>query len=129
MTRRGRSRFAGGRNGPPTTAPKKKMKNTMTLNEITDALRADGNAGWSNAGARALAEYLVQLEDETGEEFEFDRVAFRCDWTEYESALEAAGDYFRPGEGDNVTEAEALAYLRDRTAVITFDGGIIIGNY
>lgn len=108
------------------------MQQTLTTNEAADLLFADKSAGWSYAGARALAEYLEQYEEETGEEMEFDRVAIRCDFSEYETALAAASEYdFEPDEeqGEEEWEAAALEWLRDRTQVIEFDGGIIIQRF
>ena len=108
------------------------MKKTLTTNEVADLLRADEYANWSYAGAYALAEYLEELEESTGEEMEFDRVAIRCDFSEYPSAAEAAADYsFDPPEDADEDEAEkaALEYLHDNTQVIEFDGGIIIQQF
>jgi hypothetical protein len=108
------------------------MKQTMTTSQIADALRADDNAAWSYAGARALAEYLEQYEEDTGEDMEFDRVAIRCDFSEYATATEAAGNYgFEPDEDADEDEAEtaALKFLNDRTMVIEFSGGIIIQDF
>jgi hypothetical protein len=108
------------------------MKQTMTTSQIADALRADDNADWSYAGARALAEYLEQYEEDTGEDMEFDRVAIRCEFSEYANATEAAGNYdFEPDEDADEDEAEAAAlkFLNDRTMVIEFSGGIIIQDY
>jgi hypothetical protein len=104
----------------------------MTTSQIADALRADDNAAWSYAGARALAEYLEQYEEDTGEDMEFDRVAIRCDFSEYATATEAAGNYgFEPDEDADEDEAEtaALKFLNDRTMVIEFSGGIIIQDF
>ena len=61
------------------------MKTTLTTNQIADALKADNNANWSWNGSNALAEYLENYEEETGEEMELDIVAFRCTYSEYES--------------------------------------------
>lgn len=108
------------------------MKMTLSINHAADLLRQDENANWSYAGARALAEYLEELEESTGEELEFDRVAIRCEFTEYATAKDAAENYsFEPEEGlsEEELEAEALEYLRDNTQVIEFDGGIIIQNF
>ena len=98
------------------------MKQTISTREAANILFNDEYGGWSYQGALAMAEYLEQYEEDTGEELEFDPVAIRCDFGEYESALEAAQDYT-----DSIgTEKEALEYLEDRTSVICFDGGIII---
>ena len=86
-----------GRIGPANSGRKRKtnhMKQTMTTYDIADELRRDENANWSPAGALALAEYLEELEADTGEEMEFDRVAIRCDFSEYKSLREWAEEYF-----------------------------------
>ena len=108
------------------------MKQTMNTSQIADALRADDNAAWSYAGARALAEYLEQYEEDSGSEMELDRVAIRCEFSEYANATEAAGNYdWQPDEGadEDETEAAALKYLNDRTMVIEFGGGIVIQDF
>jgi len=60
------------------------MKTTLSTYEIVNILRQD----FTYEAAKALAEYYEELERDTGEEMEMDRVAIRCDWTEYESAEE-----------------------------------------
>ena len=108
------------------------MKITLTVSNIIDALWNDKNAGWSYAGAVALAEYLDNLDEKTGEKTELDVVAIRCEFSEYNSAAEAyeqqTGD---EPEGDDEEEQEknALAYLQDNTTVIDFEGGIICQDY
>jgi hypothetical protein len=108
------------------------MKQTLTTEQAADLLVADKDGGWSYAGARALVEYLENLEDDTGEEIEFDRVALRCDFSEYESALEAAKECgWKPDEDADSedTEKAALEWLNDRTTVISFNGGVIVQQF
>ena len=114
------------------------MKETLSTNQVADALRADQYAGWSYEGARALAEYLEEYEEGTGEEMEFDRVALRCDFSEYGSASEAAGEYGwtpEPSEEEDEDtrseedEASALKFLQDKTTVIEFGGGVIVQSF
>lgn len=108
------------------------MKTTLSTSEAADLLWNDKNAGWSYAGACALVEHLEAVEDDTGEEMEFDRVALRCDFSEYESAREAAEEYgWEPDEDADSEDAEeaALKWLTDRTMVITFNGGVIIQQF
>lgn len=115
------------------------MKQTLTTSEAADLLRSDANAGWSYAGARALVEFLEAEEQSLGEEMEFDRVAIRCEFSEFPSALAAASEYdFEPDEGDELEtpeereeriEAEALQFLQDSTDCIEFGGGIIIRQF
>ena len=105
------------------------MKMTMGTTEAADRLLADDNAAWSYEGARALVEYLEEIEKDTGEEIEFDRVALRCEFSEYDSAKAAAAQYdYTPDEEDDEDEQEAaaLGWLNDRTQVIAFNWGVII---
>ena len=107
------------------------MKKTLSTSEAVDLLATDDNAGWSYAGARALVKFLENFEDDTGEEIEFDRVALRCDFSEYPNAREAAEEYgWEPEDADSDDAEEAAAgWLGDRTTVITFDGGVIVRQF
>jgi len=107
------------------------MKNTMTTNEVARELLNDDNADWSYNGAVALAEYLESFEEDTGQEIEFDRVAIRCDFSEYETALECVRNYDFEADPDDEDDQEeaALDYLREHTSVIEFEGGIIIQDW
>lgn len=107
------------------------MKETLSTSQVADRLRADENAGWTYHGAKALAEYLEQIEEDTGEEMELDVVAIRCDFAEYASAQEAASEYdWEPDDDDeDEREEKALDYLRDKTQVIEFDKGVIIQQF
>ena len=114
------------------------MKTTLTTSEAANILFKDSNANWSYAGARALAEYLEEYEESTGEELEFDYVAIRCDFSEWDSLQEWAGDYFSGDwreevgaedcEDDN-TDARIREYIQDHGQLIEFDGGIIVSSF
>ena len=101
------------------------MKTILSTNEVINELRRDEYAGWSYEGAKAIAQYLKEYEESTGEELQFDPVAIRCEFTEYENAIEAAAQY----TSEFTTEAAALEYLEDHTNVITYDGGVIIQDF
>jgi len=113
------------------------MKKTLSTSQAANLLKSDTNACWSCDGAYALAEHLEQLEEDCGTEIEFDVVAIRCDYSEHESALEAADECgFEPNpnlreepQSEEDKKADALSWLQDRTQVIEFDGGIIIANF
>ena len=108
------------------------MKITLTTYQIAGYLMQDTNAKWSRSGAYALADYLQELENDTKEEMDLDVVAIRCDYSEFPSSVEAAGEYGwapEPDEYDDANEAAALSWLHDRTSVITFDGGVIIATF
>jgi len=59
------------------------IKNTLSVCQLADLLRADDNAGWSYCGAGVLAQYLEDLSEDIGEDIEADIVGIRCDFSEY----------------------------------------------
>ena len=121
------------------------MKRTINKWEFRDAFRDMGRGGqFSYYGLDALFEHLEGYEKDTGEEIELDVIALCCDYSEYGTALEAAREYGndwspvlfdddgeeRPAnEVKEELEAYCLDWLNDRTAVITYDGGIIIQGF
>ena len=68
------------------------MKDTITIWQFRDAMVND-RFGFSYEGATALFDYLTEYEGDTGEELDFDPIAFSCEWTEYENLEEALNDY------------------------------------
>ena len=83
---------------------------------------------------RALYDYLIELEEGTGEEWELDVIGLCCDYSEHDSALEAAKEYGFEPDADNDYEQEVAAteWLNERTQVISFadgDGGVIIAGF
>lgn len=118
---------------------------TLSTDDIAEALRSDENANWSRMGAYALAEYLEEMEEDTGEEMELDVVALRCDFSEYESLEKWAEGYFlngiqddalnlRDGDGDITAGTEEIEsairdYIQDNGQLIQFDGGIIVSSF
>jgi hypothetical protein len=80
---------------------------------------------FSHGALCALWTYFEEFESDCGEEIELDVIAICCEWTEYDSALEAAADYSFVGNG----QSQALRWLEDRTTVIKFDGGILVAAF
>jgi len=108
------------------------MIETLTTYEIADRLATDPNSSFTRAGALALAKHLEEMEEESGTTMEFDRVAIRCDYTQYESALDAAEAFgFEPDEDDDDDDKEkaALKWLEDETTVLEFEGGVVIRDF
>jgi hypothetical protein len=113
------------------------MKTTLSTSQAVRLLLSDTNANWSPAGARALIEYLEDFESSQDVELELDIVALRCDYSEYDSALQAALDQgFEPNptlgeeaQSEEDKELDALDWLTDHTTVIKFPCGIIIANF
>jgi hypothetical protein len=123
------------------------MKTTLNTSDIARALKSDADAAWTWDGARALAEYLEQLEEDTGEEMELHVCAIRCDFSEYESLEEWAADYFRNqadavvnlgltlgmdgsiDEDEDEIDSNIRSFIRDNGTLIEFDGGIIVSCF
>ena len=82
------------------------MKETITKYQFSDEMLKHG---FSYEGAIALFEYFEAYEEDTGEQMEFDPVAIRCDFDEYEN-LKAIQE--------NYQDIESIEDLRDHTTVI-----------
>lgn len=118
------------------------MKETINKYEIADRLSQDRNSSFTYSGAMALAEYLEDLEEDLGEELEFCKVAIRCDFSQYESLIDWATDYFSQWRSDlsidedleedeNLEEIEEIIreYIQDHGTLIEFDDGIIVSSF
>jgi len=117
------------------------MKQNVSEYAFRDAfLSSSRKDNFSYNGLTALYDYLIELEDDCDNEIEFDMIAICCEFSEYETAVEAASNYFEFegmhfDEDGNETETadevedKALEFLQDNTQVIVFDGGIIIQDY
>ena len=115
------------------------MKMTLNTYEIADELLKDTCARWSRAGSLALAEYLEEYEESTGEELELDVCAIRCDFSEWDSLQEWAHNYFGEnyiekleinieGSCDEMRE-KIREYIQDHGQLIEFDGGVIVSSF
>ncbi len=87
------------------------MKQTITEGQFIDAIVGDEYNSMSYEGAEALFGYLQELEESCGEELEFDKVAIRCDFKEYEN-MDAVLHYYDC----------TLTELEDNTTVIQVTG-------
>ena len=102
----------------------------MTTYECAKALTHDEYANWTRSGAFALVEYLEQMEEDCGTSIEFDPVALRCEFSEYESFNEFAKEFW----SDDchlywATDDVIRNFIQDRTTLIEFDGGLIIQDF
>ena len=82
------------------------MKDTITEHTFTDEMIKHG---FSYEGTKALFDYLTMLEEDCAQEFEFDPIAFRCDFNEYENFEKLKNDY----------DVESIEELEGKTSVIT----------
>tara|TARA_R110000751_G_scaffold5052_3_gene23819 strand:- start:8646 stop:8933 length:288 start_codon:yes stop_codon:yes gene_type:complete len=93
------------------------MIRTLTEWEFVDRMLKES---FSYEGSAALFNYLEELEDDCGEQQEFDPVSLRCAWAEYRTVAECCADY-----GDDINN---LWDLQQNTQVLEFLGGIIINT-
>ena len=111
------------------------MKLTLTTHEVAHRIHADEYAGFSHAGALALAKHLEEMETDLGEEMELDTVAIRCGYAEYDSLVDFAEMYF--GNASNVieilgseSEEAAREFIYGQSAtLLEFSGGVIASNF
>ena len=116
----------------------------MTQYDIAEELMNDINANWSRAGAFALADYYEQLEEDLGETIEFDAVAIRCDFSEYESLQDWAHDYYAEPlayaiksagidldgeESEEEIDDLIRSHIQDHGQLIEFNGGVIVSQF
>jgi hypothetical protein len=98
------------------------MKDTIQEHQFVDALARDENSSFSYEGAKALFEHLTHLEDDIGKELEFDPIAFRCEYSEYDCFKDIQEDY---------NDLETIEDLENKTSVIKIPNTerIIIQSY
>ena len=102
------------------------MKQTVTSYQFVDSFRATGRESrFSRAALFALFDYLESYEEDCGVELELDPVGICCEWAEHDSAILAAKEYGQTFDD----ESEALEWLREKTQVVEFEGGIVIQQF
>lgn len=97
----------------------------------------DRKENFSIEGRRALFEYLEQLEDDCGEEIEFDCVALCCEYSEYadiQEFIKAFDNSLTTKREDYDDEEEyheaVKEEIQDNTTLIDIDGeSFIIQDY
>ena len=111
------------------------MKITLTESEFLNRFKAIRPENFSREALVALFEHFTDLESVSEQEIEFDPIAICCDWSEYDSALEAAEAYgFKAKDTEDEradkSEEQAVAFLRDETAILELSSGrVVVLNY
>jgi len=97
------------------------MKQTMNEFDFKNEFKKIRPDNFSYDGLTALYDYLIQYEEDTGEELEFDPVAYCCEFSEYENFKEVKQDY----------DVEDLEHLEQNTIVLKIPNTsrFIIQNY
>ena len=71
------------------------MKKHVSFWGFLDSFSDSYKDNFTYEGKKALYDYLIQLEEDLGEELNCDIVAFCCDYNEYENLKEYI-DYYKP---------------------------------
>ena len=101
----------------------KKTVNEYMFKDGMKKLRPD-NFTWG--GLSALYDYLTELEDDTGQEIEFDVIVICSEYSEYEDLNEIQEAYDVKG----LDEDELKDWLADNgSPVLEHDEGVIIQNF
>ena len=90
------------------------MKETVSSFRFRDAFKQSDTYknNFSYEGLMALFEHIEQVEDDIGEEFEFDMVGICCEYSEYDSLKDFNADY------SNYEDGYTLDDIREETVVI-----------
>ena len=126
----------GGRAITTSQTTSKDMKITVTESMFCEQFKRLRPENFSNAALAALFDHFGEIDQASDEEMELDVVAICCDWTEYNSALEAAESYGFKAEGSDDERADtderaALEFLTDETTVLELGegNGVVVMNY
>ena len=96
---------------------------TIGQSEFQDGLKGE-YFDFTYEATKALYDYYDELSDSDGELYEFDPIAIRCEWSEYDTLAEAYSQY--RVYNDTVSKDEMLEYFEDNTQIIELDNGHVL---
>ena len=99
------------------------MKETVTFSDFTNRFRQmDRYDQFGYTGLEALYNWLEDLSEDTGEEYDLDVIALCCEFTVYSNLAELQ---------ENYTDIESREDLEDHTTVIDIENsdGFIIQDF
>jgi len=91
------------------------MKTSVNYYDFAKAFEDYGRGKQFPTGLSALFDYLEELENDLGEEFELDVIGLCCEYTEYDNIEEFQRDY----GADDYPDMDSIM---DVTTVIPIDG-------
>jgi len=97
-----------------------KMKQNVTTYDFHRAFEQSDSRKeqFTCQGLNAIYDYLIELEEGIGKEFELDVIAICCDFTEYDNLKEFQADYSK--------EYKTIEDINEQTTVIPVDGDSFI---
>ena len=112
-------------------------QSNLSFGDFCDSFSESYKNNFTYEGKQALYDYLIQYEEDTGEEIEMDIVAFCCDYNEYSGIDEYIQNYNTDidkseFEGDEEGFKKAvMEEIQNKTTLIEIEGseGFIIQVY
>jgi hypothetical protein len=106
----------------------------ITKSEFIQEFQSIRPENFSYDGLSVLFEYFEEFEYDTGENVSFDPIAICCEFSEYDSPLEAAREYVSQDAWGAMIEDDAnksaLNWMRNQTTVIELEnGGVVIQDW
>lgn len=108
------------------------MKITLNFYQFMENWPESRKEQFSYEALKAIFEEIERVEEDTAIETEFDPIAICCEWSEYESALDAANDYTKVERFTGTLEEQevaARAWLEDLTTVLGAGDKIVIRQF
>jgi len=99
------------------------MKTNVNLNDFRNAFKEFDRDNFSYEGLEALYDWLIEYEEDTGEEQELDVIALCCNFAEYKDLAKFQVEY-------NAEDYACIEDIEEHTTVIRFgDGSFIIQQF
>ena len=97
------------------------MKQTMNEFDFKNEFKKIRPENFSYEGLTVLYNHLIQFEEDTDQELEFDPIAFCCEYTEFDSFEDVKKNY----------DVEDLEHLEQNTIVLKIPNSekLIVQNY
>ena len=97
------------------------MKQTMNEFDFKNEFKKIRPQNFSYDGLTVLYDHLIQFEEDTDQELEFDPIAFCCEYTEFDSFEDVKKNY----------DVEDLEHLEQNTIVLKIPNSekLIVQNY
>jgi hypothetical protein len=96
------------------------MKETITKYQFTDWFRSNDNYrnNFSYDGLGALFDYIEELENDMGEDIEFDPIALCCEYSEFDDLAEFQEDYSKDYQTIGDIESDTTVIMIDDESFI-----------
>jgi len=100
------------------------MIQIITEYDFINQFKAVRPDDFSYAALQALFSYLEELEDDMGDQIEFDVIGLCCEYSEF--TFDELREYYSFDLKDVKTDVDLIDYLQDRTTVISVDDNTVI---